>query len=163
MRKNEIEYFRSLVFQFVGFHARDLNHPRATKRTNTATWYFNSISPEALIGPSSCTCLTVPYRNCSRQWINSKNQLKHIKAWLNFCSRPPLKIKLFSFFFLLRPCILILKVSKNFRETFFWGIESIRVELMSRERWRQNDSGQKDKNKTKTKKRAARANLLFAN
>ena len=76
-------------------------------------------------------------------------------------STPP-EDKTVFFFFLLRPCILILEVTKNFRETFFWGIESIRVELMSRERWRQNDSGQKDKNKTKTKKRAARANLLFA-
>ena len=42
--------------------------------------------------------------------------------------------------FLLGPCILILKVAKNFRETFFRGIELIRVEVMqSRETWRHND------------------------
>ena len=35
-----------------------------------------------------------------------------------------------AFFFLLRLCILILKVAKNVWETFFWGIELIRVELM---------------------------------
>ena len=32
--------------------------------------------------------------------------------------------------FLLRPCILILKVAKNFRETFFRGVELIGVEVM---------------------------------
>ena len=32
--------------------------------------------------------------------------------------------------FLLRPCVLILKVAKNFRETFFRGVELIRVEVM---------------------------------
>ena len=32
--------------------------------------------------------------------------------------------------FLLRPRILILKVAKNFRETFFRGVELIRVEVM---------------------------------
>ena len=31
---------------------------------------------------------------------------------------------------LLRPRILILKVAKNFRETFFLGVELIRVEVM---------------------------------
>ena len=42
--------------------------------------------------------------------------------------------------FLLRPCILILKVAKNFRETFFRGDELIRVEVLeSRETWRHND------------------------
>ena len=42
--------------------------------------------------------------------------------------------------FLLRPYILILKVAKNFRETFFQGVELIRVEEMqSRETWRHND------------------------
>ena len=36
--------------------------------------------------------------------------------------------------------ILILKVAKNFRETFFGGVELIRVEVMkSRETWRHND------------------------
>ena len=37
--------------------------------------------------------------------------------------------------FLLQPCILILKVAKNFRETFFLGVELIKVEVM----WRHND------------------------
>ena len=32
--------------------------------------------------------------------------------------------------FLLQPCILILKVAKNFRETFFQGVELIKVEVM---------------------------------
>ena len=32
--------------------------------------------------------------------------------------------------FLLRPCILILKVSKNFRETLFRGVQLIRVEVI---------------------------------
>ena len=32
--------------------------------------------------------------------------------------------------FFLRPRILILKVAKNFRETFFRGVELIRVEVM---------------------------------
>ena len=32
--------------------------------------------------------------------------------------------------FLLRPRILILKVAENFRETFFRGVELIRVEAM---------------------------------
>ena len=32
--------------------------------------------------------------------------------------------------FLLRPCVLILKVAKNFRETFFRDVELIRVEVM---------------------------------
>ena len=32
--------------------------------------------------------------------------------------------------FILRPCILILKVAKNFRETFFRGVELIGVEVM---------------------------------
>ena len=32
--------------------------------------------------------------------------------------------------FLLRPRILILKVAKNFRETFFRGVELIRVKVM---------------------------------
>ena len=42
--------------------------------------------------------------------------------------------------FLLQPCILILKVAKNFRETFFLGVELIKVEVMkSREMWRHND------------------------
>ena len=42
--------------------------------------------------------------------------------------------------FFLRPRILILKVAKNFRETFFRGVELIRVEVMwSRETWRHND------------------------
>ena len=42
--------------------------------------------------------------------------------------------------FILRPCILILKVAKNFRETFFRGVELIGVEVMwSRETRRHND------------------------
>ena len=32
--------------------------------------------------------------------------------------------------FILWPCILILKVAKNFRETFFRGVELIGVEVM---------------------------------
>ena len=32
--------------------------------------------------------------------------------------------------FLLRPCILTLKVAKNFRQTFFRGDELIRVEVL---------------------------------
>ena len=32
--------------------------------------------------------------------------------------------------FLLRPCILILKVAKTFEITFFEGVELIRVEVM---------------------------------
>ena len=32
--------------------------------------------------------------------------------------------------FILRSCILILKVAKNFRETFFRGVELIGVEVM---------------------------------
>ena len=51
--------------------------------------------------------------------------LKHVKAWLNFWSRPPAKIKPFLF-----PCILILKVAKTFQETFFRGVELIGVEVM---------------------------------
>ena len=51
--------------------------------------------------------------------------LKHVKAWLNFWSRPPAKIV-----FILRPCILILKVAKNFRQTFFRGVKLIWVEVM---------------------------------
>ena len=42
--------------------------------------------------------------------------------------------------FLLQRCILILKVAKNFRETFFRGVELIGLEVMwSRETWRHND------------------------
>ena len=32
--------------------------------------------------------------------------------------------------FILRPCILILKVAKNFRETLFRGVELIGVEVI---------------------------------
>ena len=32
--------------------------------------------------------------------------------------------------FFLRPCILILKVAKNFQETFFRGVELIRVQVI---------------------------------
>ena len=53
--------------------------------------------------------------------------LKHVKAWLNFWSRPPREDKLV---FLLRPRILILKVAKLFRETFFRGVELVRVKVM---------------------------------
>ena len=42
--------------------------------------------------------------------------------------------------FLLWLGILILKVATKFRETFFRGVELIRVEVMlSRETWRHND------------------------
>ena len=48
--------------------------------------------------------------------------LKYIKAWLNFWSRLPAKIKLF---FLLPPCIFILKVAKNFREFSFEALNRL--------------------------------------
>ena len=47
--KNEIEYFRSLVFQFVGFDARDLNHPRATKRSLVTQHFQRCFHRQALI------------------------------------------------------------------------------------------------------------------
>ena len=50
--------------------------------------------------------------------------LKHIKVWRNFWSRPPAKIKLF---FLLRPCVLILKVAKNFRKFSFEALNRLRL------------------------------------
>ena len=52
--------------------------------------------------------------------------LKNVKAWFNFCSRPPPHEDKGVFL----PRILILKVAKNFRETFFRGVELIRVEVM---------------------------------
>ena len=48
--------------------------------------------------------------------------LKYIIAWLNFWSRPLAKIKMF---FLLPPCILILKVAKNFREFSFEALNRL--------------------------------------
>ena len=60
--------------------------------------------------------------------VASRCLLKHLMAWLNLWFRTaPRKDKAV---FLLRPCILILKVAKNFRETFFRGVELIRVEVM---------------------------------
>ena len=60
--------------------------------------------------------------------VASRCLLKHLMAWLNLWSRPaPREDKAV---FLLRPCILILKVAKSFEITFFEGVELIRAEVM---------------------------------
>ena len=60
---------------------------------------------------------------------NNSSMLKHGSIFV-FDPPPPPPPPEHKAVLLLQPRILILKVAKNFRETFFRGVELIRVEVM---------------------------------